>query len=151
MIAVEKAFALMKMFVFVSHLTMHLQIVLCVSKSSVRVYLYLQIVDSVDIFVFYHFALFTPTRNQNLMGCFWWYQNIETCPSGTAWMGKAYAFNMAHKSAECSNQGICDRSSVSFISTIRTILLRMLPLYILFVSFVRYDREVVGVSVASKA
>lgn len=33
------------------------------------------------------------------------------CPFGTAWADKAYAPDVAHQSAECSNAGICDRSS----------------------------------------
>lgn len=34
-----------------------------------------------------------------------------TCPSGTAWAGKPHKANSAHRSIECSDRGICDRSS----------------------------------------
>ena len=34
-----------------------------------------------------------------------------TCPYGVAWADKAYALDKAHTSAECSNAGICERSS----------------------------------------
>ena len=33
------------------------------------------------------------------------------CPSGTAWADKAYASDAAHRDAECSNAGICDRAT----------------------------------------
>ena len=33
------------------------------------------------------------------------------CPSGTAWADKAYASDSAHRDAECSNAGICDRGT----------------------------------------
>ncbi len=34
-----------------------------------------------------------------------------TCPTGTAWVDKAYAVDQAHQVMECSNAGICDRKS----------------------------------------
>jgi EGF-like domain len=34
-----------------------------------------------------------------------------TCPSGPAWVDKAYAKNKAHSMAECSRAGICDRKT----------------------------------------
>lgn len=34
---------------------------------------------------------------------------LGTCPSGTAWVDKAYAVDKAHQTSECSNAGICDR------------------------------------------
>eukprot|EP00981_Chlorochromonas_danica_P006069 scaffold1268_cov174-Ochromonas_danica.AAC.3 len=36
---------------------------------------------------------------------------IGTCPNGTAWVDKAYATDAAHQLAECSNAGLCDRST----------------------------------------
>lgn len=47
-----------------------------------------------DIFNITHFTLLTGT-----------------CPSGTAWVDKAYAVDQAHQVMECSNAGICDRKS----------------------------------------
>jgi hypothetical protein len=35
---------------------------------------------------------------------------IGKCPTGTAWVDKAYDIDRAHQVAECSNAGICDRS-----------------------------------------
>ena len=37
--------------------------------------------------------------------------SLRTCPYGVAWADKAYAVDEAHSSAECSNGGICDRTS----------------------------------------
>ena len=33
------------------------------------------------------------------------------CPSGTAWFDEPSALNTAHATAECSNRGICDRTT----------------------------------------
>ena len=35
------------------------------------------------------------------------------CPYGNAWADKAIAFGSAHSTAECSNQGTCNRKTVS--------------------------------------
>eukprot|EP01031_Cornospumella_fuschlensis_P033531 gene33531-40566_t len=35
----------------------------------------------------------------------------QKCPSGPAWSGKPHGLNMAHRSSECSNQGLCDRDT----------------------------------------
>jgi hypothetical protein len=37
--------------------------------------------------------------------------NMTTCPTGTAWFDEAWADGQAHRPAECSNMGTCDRSS----------------------------------------
>jgi hypothetical protein len=37
------------------------------------------------------------------------------CPNGTAWVDVAYATDVAHLSAECSNAGICDRVNGSCV------------------------------------
>ena len=37
--------------------------------------------------------------------------SLGTCPSGVAWADKAYSSDKAHQETECSNAGICDRSS----------------------------------------
>ena len=37
------------------------------------------------------------------------------CPKGLAWADKAYGENTAHVSLECSNQGVCNRNSVSAV------------------------------------
>jgi hypothetical protein len=34
-----------------------------------------------------------------------------TCPYGAAWVDGAYAINSAHRNAECSNAGVCDRAT----------------------------------------
>ncbi len=39
-------------------------------------------------------------------------QFVGFCPVGTAWADKAYDDSLAHQPAECSNMGICDRSTV---------------------------------------
>ena len=46
---------------------------------------------------------------------------VDTCPMDYAWADKAYAVDSAHQIAECSNQGRCNRRTVSK------------PLYIFFV------------------
>lgn len=38
---------------------------------------------------------------------------LGKCPYDFAWADKAYEENIAHTTAECSSQGICDRSTVS--------------------------------------
>jgi len=35
----------------------------------------------------------------------------KICPFGAAWSDQATAIDTAHNSAECSNRGICDRST----------------------------------------
>ena len=35
----------------------------------------------------------------------------KVCPYGKAWSDKARAYNSAHRTAECSNRGICDRDT----------------------------------------
>jgi hypothetical protein len=35
----------------------------------------------------------------------------EECPAGTAWSDKAFATNLAHRSAVCSNRGICQHTT----------------------------------------
>lgn len=35
----------------------------------------------------------------------------RTCPFGNAWNDMAYATDLAHASAECSNRGLCDRAT----------------------------------------
>eukprot|EP00981_Chlorochromonas_danica_P005499 scaffold1110_cov182-Ochromonas_danica.AAC.26 len=37
--------------------------------------------------------------------------SYRSCPNGTAWVDKAYATDAAHQLAECSNAGLCDRST----------------------------------------
>eukprot|EP00602_Paraphysomonas_sp_CaronLab_P001970 CAMPEP_0185021030 /NCGR_PEP_ID=MMETSP1103-20130426/3691_1 /TAXON_ID=36769 /ORGANISM="Paraphysomonas bandaiensis, Strain Caron Lab Isolate" /LENGTH=622 /DNA_ID=CAMNT_0027552303 /DNA_START=60 /DNA_END=1924 /DNA_ORIENTATION=+ len=37
--------------------------------------------------------------------------SLKSCPYGVAWADKAYALDSAHQQAECSNAGICDRTS----------------------------------------
>ena len=37
--------------------------------------------------------------------------STEECPMGPAWADKAYEIDSAHRDLECSNAGICDRSS----------------------------------------
>ena len=40
---------------------------------------------------------------------------LGKCPYDFAWADKANNDNSAHYSAECSNSGICDRSTVLFV------------------------------------
>eukprot|EP01031_Cornospumella_fuschlensis_P027953 gene27953-33756_t len=37
--------------------------------------------------------------------------SLRSCAIGTAWVDKAYATDSAHQQAECSNAGLCDRST----------------------------------------
>lgn len=37
--------------------------------------------------------------------------SLRKCPYDNAWSDYAYATNKAHAPAECSNRGLCDRSS----------------------------------------
>ena len=37
--------------------------------------------------------------------------SLRQCASGPAWADKAYAENTAHSPAECSNAGVCDRTT----------------------------------------
>lgn len=37
---------------------------------------------------------------------------LESCPTGVSWDGKAQGLNTAHRTAECSNRGTCDRYTV---------------------------------------
>ena len=39
------------------------------------------------------------------------YLFLKICPFGAAWSDQATATDTAHNSAECSNRGICDRST----------------------------------------
>lgn len=38
-------------------------------------------------------------------------RGLGNCPNGTAWADKAYAIDLAHQLAECSNAGECDRGT----------------------------------------
>ena len=37
--------------------------------------------------------------------------SYRNCPSGVAWTDKSYGVNLAHRPAECSNAGSCDRTT----------------------------------------
>lgn len=39
------------------------------------------------------------------------YLCIGECASGTSWVDKAHSTDEAHQEAECSNSGVCDRST----------------------------------------
>ena len=36
---------------------------------------------------------------------------LESCPFGTAWVDKPYSVDIVHQKSECSNAGICDRTT----------------------------------------
>ncbi len=42
--------------------------------------------------------------------------SLRTCPYQLAWSDIPYANNVAHKSAECSNAGSCDRKTGAYSS-----------------------------------